>query len=146
MKKQSTADLPSVLRACGYKATPPRLAILKMLKEAKKPMSPHAIIEKLHRMIDQATIYRSLKAFKKSGIIKQIDLHHNHPHYELTEGQDHHHHIVCKNCGTIEDIEMHDTKSSEKGVLEKSKKFASIQNHALEFFGTCKACAKHETK
>ncbi len=142
MKKQSTADLPSVLRACGYKATPPRLAILKMLKEAKKPMSPHAIIEKLHRMIDQATIYRSLKAFKKSGIIKQIDLHHNHPHYELTEGQDHHHHIVCISCGTLEDFEYCDVDPLAAKVLNKSSKFKNIKEHSLELFGICKSCAK----
>ena len=57
--------------------------------------------------------------------------------FELLEGSGHHHHLVCDNCGAIEDIPL-----SEALLLNQVKKQTDFQvnSHMLEFFGLCPTC------
>jgi Fur family ferric uptake transcriptional regulator len=134
-------DFRRILRKSGHKATPSRLAILEVFQKAKEPLSAQGIIGLLSRNVDQATIYRTLKSLKEKGIIKQIDLRHNHAHYELTDIADHHH-LICLSCGKIENVEHHNVEAMERTILQNAKHFAEIKQHTLEFYGICKACAK----
>jgi Fe2+ or Zn2+ uptake regulation protein len=137
-------DLRSILRKSGYKATPSRLAILEVFQKNKNPMSAQVIINTLPSNTDQATVYRTLKSLKEKGLIKQIDLRHNHAHYELTNIAEHHH-LVCLSCGKIEDVHHCGIEEMEGTVLRSSKHFAEIRQHALEFYGICKSCARKIT-
>ena len=142
---QKKNNFRQLLRRSGYKATPSRLAILEAFRGAKKPLSAQGIIELLPRDIDQATIYRTLKSLKEKGILKPIDLRHNHAHYELTDIADHHH-LICLSCGRIENVEHHNVEAMERTILQNAKHFSEIRQHTLEFYGICKACAKKTTE
>jgi Fur family transcriptional regulator, ferric uptake regulator len=132
----------TVLRKSGYKATPSRIAILEIFKKSKKPLSAQEIIEQLPRRgTDQVTVYRTLKSFKEKGVVKQIDLRHNHAHYELANLAEHHH-LICLRCGKVEDVRHCGVEAIESSVLKSSKHFAEIKQHALEFYGICKACSR----
>lgn len=141
MAKSKRVDFQNTLRKAGYKATPSRLAVLTMLEKTKRPLSPHAVIDKLGKSMDQATIYRMLKAFKKCGIIRQVDFRHNHPHYELADMADHHH-LICLSCGLSEEILGCDVDSMRQSVLCQAKQFSEVSEHSLEFYGRCKRCAR----
>jgi Fe2+ or Zn2+ uptake regulation protein len=134
-------DLRNLLRKSGHKATPSRLAILDIFKKTRKPLSAQEIIDSLSRDTDQATVYRTLKSLKEKGIIKQIDLRHNHAHYELADMAEHHH-LICLQCGRIEDVMHCGVEAMESTILKSSRHFAEIRQHALEFYGICKSCAK----
>ena len=134
-------DYRGILRKSGYKATPSRLAILGVMKKSKSPMSAQEVIDSLPGDADQATVYRTLKSLKEKGIIKQIDLRHNHAHYELANLSEHHH-LVCMHCGRIEDVHHCGIEEIQGTVLKSSKYFSEIRQHALEFYGVCKTCAK----
>jgi Fe2+ or Zn2+ uptake regulation protein len=134
-------DFRNILRKSGYKATPSRMAILEVIKKNKNPMSAQEIIDALPSNTDQATVYRTLKSLKEKGLIKPIDLRHNHAHYELANIAEHHH-IICLSCGKIEDVHHCWVEEIQGTVLRGSKHFAEIQQHALEFYGLCKSCAE----
>jgi len=141
-KKMSKNDpLRDMLRKSGHKATPSRLAILTLFKKNRNPMSAQEIIGGLSRGTDQATVYRTLKSLKEKGVIKQIDLRHNHAHYELADIADHHH-LICLSCGRIEDVEHCGVDEIQSTILRSAKHFAEIKAHTLEFYGLCKACAR----
>jgi Fe2+ or Zn2+ uptake regulation protein len=129
-----------MLRARGLKATPARLAVLAALARAKRPMSAQAVIAALPRNADQATVYRTFHALKEKGLIRQIDLRHNHAHYEIM-GDDEHHHLVCLHCGRVEDVHRCWIEDMQPVVLRRAKHFARITQHALEFYGVCRSCA-----
>ena len=93
-----------MLRKSGSKATPSRLAILDVFKRTRNPMSAQEIMDALPQGTDQATVYRTLKSLKEKGLIRQIDLRHNHAHYELADIAEHHH-LICLRCGRIEKVE-----------------------------------------
>ncbi len=91
--------------------------------------------------IDQATVYRILEIFLKNGLVRLIQFKQDFAYYEIG-AQHHHHHIICKNCFKISDVENCDLSKVEKNILKKSG-FQSIQEHSLEFFGTCAECANN---
>ena len=130
-----------LLRKSGHKATPSRLAILDIFGKTRNPMSAQEIIEALPSDTDQATVYRTLKLLNEKGVIKQIDLRHNHAHYELANIAEHHH-LICLRCGRIEDVEHCGVEAVQSTILKNSKHFAEIKQHTLEFYGLCKTCAK----
>lgn len=133
------AGFRHMLRKCGSRATPARLLMLEALAQSKTPVSPQALIEKLDGAMDQATVYRIVAALKRAGLIRQIDLRHNHAHYELARTGEHHH-LVCTRCGRIEDVEECEVAATHAAILRRSKHFAEITQHALEFYGICKKC------
>lgn len=142
MKKMpNKAELRGILRKAGFKATLPRLAILAVIKRSKNPLSAQDIIERLGKGFDQTTIYRFMKNLSRVGIIRQVDLRRNHAHFEFFELDDHHH-LVCTNCGRIEDVTGCGVEDMYKTILNNIKGFAEIRQHSLEFYGVCNNCNK----
>jgi Fur family ferric uptake transcriptional regulator len=129
------------LHNSGYKATTARLAILELFKKSKTPLSAQEIIDALPNSIDQATVYRTFTSLKKKGIIHQIDLRHNHAHYELTDITEHHH-LICLECGKIEDVQHCNVDEIQATILRSSRHFSMIRQHTLEFYGVCKTCSR----
>jgi Fe2+ or Zn2+ uptake regulation protein len=135
-------NFATLLRQSGHKVTERRLSLLQVLAKADKPLAITDIIIELKSAMNQATIYRAVEALADVGILRRVDMQHAHTHYELALGGKHHHHLICKNCGKVEDVERCDVLAIEKNVLKKSKFFAQISDHSLEFFGFCTKCAK----
>lgn len=141
-EKYTTAE--EILVTNGLKITQARLSILNIFIKSKVPISAdniHQYLEKNKkiRIINDATIYRTLSSFEKSEILIKINLRKESDYFELNN--DHHHHIVCTNCGMIEDFT--ENKKIEKvlnNIIEKSTKFKNIKEHSLELFGICKVC------
>lgn len=91
--------------------------------------------------VDTVTVYRTLEAFKRVGLVAQVDLQLGRALYELKEGKSDHHHIVCVNCKKIEDFTGCDYRPIAQQALKQSKGFTKIINHSLELFGLCTLCA-----
>jgi Fe2+ or Zn2+ uptake regulation protein len=129
-----------ILRAHGYKITPPRVAVLGVLSRAKQPLSVRALMKALSaKNIGQASAYRTLQLLVEKDVVRPVDLRHDHVHYELVP-QDDHHHAICTRCGRVADI-----TGCDVGPLTRAAKrnagFASISHHAIELFGICENCA-----
>lgn len=140
-KIKDKTKFQALLRKSGYKATPSRLMVLSLLGKGHRPMSAQGVIDALGNAMDQATVYRIFKDLKTKGLVRQVDLRHNHAHYELVKTTDHHH-LICMYCGKIEDVNGCGALEMQGAVLRHSKHFSTIKQHALEFYGACKACAK----
>jgi Fur family transcriptional regulator, ferric uptake regulator len=134
-------EYAELLRKRGLKATSRRLYLLSLLAKAKSPMSTHELKSAWKKgATDVVTLYRALEALVTVHIVRRVDLRHGHTDYELITPGEHHHHLVCTRCGTIEDFEQCPV-DIEQLALKRSTKFASLREHALEFFGTCNTCA-----
>ena len=133
-------DFPALLRKSGLRATGGRIQLLKALAREKKPITIDELKEKLGDNLDTVTLYRALEALKSARIVERMDLQHGHAHYELLAGRSHHHHVVCRSCGSVEDIEVPHAAQLEKEAERHAKKFAVIDVYSLEFFGLCNNC------
>lgn len=129
-----------LLEHAGIKSTEARIEVLKIIKNAKKPIDSASIIEEMEKKspeTNRVTIFRVINLFAEEGIINKCEFEEGKARYELSS-LPHHHHIVCSNCGKIEDIEGCEISEVE-AQLEKRFNF-KINSHRLEFFGHCKKC------
>jgi Fe2+ or Zn2+ uptake regulation protein len=120
------------LKESGSKLTYQRKTVLEQLFLSHKPLTLNEIHGKCKK-IDFTSVYRSTKLFKEIGIAEEIIFADKKVRYKLTSN-DHNHHIMCSNCGEIEELPV--------CLLSDIKKITKykITNHTLEFLGLCPKC------
>jgi len=120
------------IRACGYKATPQRLAILEAIAAEQ-----HQSLEGIRARcpgVGMVTVYRTLGLLSGLGLVRRLDLGAG-PRYELAE--DHHHHLICEGCGKITEFEQ--CPLELRGLSIAIDDF-QVRAHSLEVYGTCSDC------
>ena len=126
------------LKNTGLKATLPRLKILEVFQTgAQRHMSAEDVFRVLlqdRSDVGLATVYRVLAQFEQAGILSRNHFESGKSVYELNEGQ-HHDHLVCLDCGRVEEFYDADIKSRQHEVA-KAKGFA-IADHALSLYANC---------
>jgi len=126
------------LRAAGLSATNQRVALLRALRSLKQPESVEELARRLRATMNTTTVYRALEQLIGAGLARRIELGENYARFEAT-GR-HHHHLVCRSCGKIEDVSICIPATLTSRILKTRSGFASVEDHALEFFGICRAC------
>lgn len=134
-------SIAGALKNVGLRATPHRMALLGTLATARTPKTADEIRGRMGR-VDLVTVYRNLESLAKAGLVREVRFKDAAARYELADDAGHHHHLVCTGCGAVDELEDCDVSAIEKTALKKSRNFASIDEHALEFFGTCRSCAR----
>jgi len=126
-----------ILREHNLKATPQRLAIADILYSYG-----HINIESLYEMmikkfnsVSLATIYKNINLMIENSFIQEVKIPNAKSVYELTKTA--HSHLVCENCGEVEDISL-DLDGIIKYAEERSN--FKIYKTALVFSGLCKKC------
>ncbi len=136
----NTALLRNLFREKKLSLSHPRLLIYQELSSASSLLSPLEIYQNLvkkKKKIGLTSIYRSLELFGSLGIVFKIA---NGPsvRYKLCELENHHHHIVCKTCGSVVELDFCDISNWSKKVTESTG--YQVVDHQLNFFGFCKDC------
>ena len=129
------------LKATGLKATLPRLKILDIFQ---KHVSRHLSAEDVYRIlladnqdIGLATVYRVLTQFEQAGILTRNYFETSKAVYELNEG-DHHDHIVCINCGKVEEFQDAEIERHQQEVAKRLG--FELVEHNLALYGRCSTC------
>ena len=131
-------DTVERLKSAGLVATKQRITLLERLTNASRPLSVEELSKKMQQHMNMTTVYRALDQLVEAGLVRRLDLRDNHARYEVA-GK-HHHHVVCTSCGDVADVSVCLPRSFFTRVRTSQKQFATIEDHALEFFGTCVQC------
>lgn len=135
----ASEQIISQLRTAGYKITPPRLAVLRVIEQDGEHLNPTAILSRarsIHPGVGRATVYRTLELLTQLQVIRPIYVGENGPTYIRAEGG--HHHLVCSACGAVVDFEQ---CVADQMVQELTERFGfEIKSHLLEFYGLCNSC------
>lgn len=128
------------LKNKGYRITAARSSIISLFEKNLKPVSPtsiHNILQKIGVFVNITTVYREIDFLLENNIIEKVPLKDSELYYELKD-REHHHHLMCSDCGVIEDIVL----ESEKTLLEEAHSLSNfeINRHSIAFFGKCKKC------
>lgn len=126
----------------NYKLTSQRQNILDVLmKNFGEHFSAEELYEKVKEInpdIGLATVYRTLELMCQLGIAHQLDFDSTYKRYELTPEGQHHHHLICIECGKI--IEFNDkVLEGFEEKLENEYQF-DIVEHRIKFYGRCNQC------
>ncbi|HEU5143704.1 MAG TPA: Fur family transcriptional regulator [Dermatophilaceae bacterium] len=134
-----TREPAALLREASLRVTRPRVAVLEQLER-----NPHADVEtvaaavrsELGKVSTQA-IYDVLHALTVAGLVRRIEPAGSPTRYELRVG-DNHHHLVCRSCGAIADVEC---AVGERPCLHASDDHGYLIDEAeVTYWGLCTAC------
>ena len=86
--------------------------------------------------VSLGTVYRNLRVLCGQGQIREVRSGANFSRFEIAGRR--HYHLICRNCGRIEDCEMPVDESLDRKV----QPFTSfkVEQHRLEFIGLCDRC------
>ena len=120
----------------GHRATGSRRLVL----EAVVEMPAHFTVDDVLRQargVGRATVFRTMKLLLDLNVVCRVLMEDGSLHYRLS-ARGHHHHLVCTNCGRVEDFTQCDV-SGLVGELARSMNY-EIEGHWLEVYGRCASC------
>ena len=133
------------LRAAGKRITPQRELILKVLAQSGAHLDANDIFERvrhLDKRLSLSTVYRTLNAFKATGVVRELHLDREHHHYEL-DAKDGHSHLVCMECGRVVEVGSDAFEQVAEATAEVHDfEIASAQ---VELVGYCAECRKSQS-
>jgi Fur family ferric uptake transcriptional regulator len=101
-----TSDPAARLRSVSLRVTRPRLAVLEALRDHRH-VDTDAVIALVRAdlpAVSHQAIYDVLRALTEAGLVRRIQPAGATARYESRVG-DNHHHVVCRSCGAIADVE-----------------------------------------
>ncbi len=126
------------LRKAGLKVTLPRLKILEILEGS--PMHHLSAEEIYKRLLDSsediglATVYRVLTQFETAGLVTRHHFEDGMAVFEINHGS-HHDHIVCVDCGQVEEFVDADIEARQQGIAQRLG--YRIEAHSMVLYGRC---------
>ena len=95
-----------LLRASGLRVTRPRLAVLDVLTQGGH-LEAEEVTRQVRQRLDSVSVqavYDVLGALSRAGLARRIEPAGSPARFEARVG-DNHHHLVCRGCCTIEDVD-----------------------------------------
>lgn len=126
------------LKKKGLRQSRTRKLLVEIFTKSQKPVSAIDLLAEFNVPANKTTIYRELYTLVDQNVLREVDFGDGTKRYELASDT-HHHHLICSNCKTVEDIDLKtDLEKDEKDIENKTG--FKISFHSLEFFGLCKKC------
>ncbi|ROR71933.1 Fur family transcriptional regulator [Bogoriella caseilytica] len=124
----------------GRRQTFQKTVILRVLNEVDGFISAQDLHRRLEAAGDHvglATVYRHLNALAELGEVDAVPLGQSQV-FRACRGPEHHHHLVCEDCGRVEEVEAPDEGWLSRVAGERG---FTLQRHLLEGYGRCGQCA-----
>jgi Fur family peroxide stress response transcriptional regulator len=102
--------------------------------------SPEEIYGKVRQKIPSislATIYKNIRTFLDSGLLREVSLHHGS--LRLENDQRPHHHLVCVRCKAITDL--HEQGVEPVRLRQRLPQGFRVKRIAVDILGICATCS-----
>lgn len=135
----ASTDVSDLLRQASLRVTGPRVAVLTALAA-----HPHADVDTVATAarrelgsVSTQAVYDVLRALTEAQLVRRIEPAGSPARFEVRVG-DNHHHIVCRDCGAIADV---DCAVGDAPCLEASQTHGFVIDEAeVTFWGLCPSC------
>jgi Fur family peroxide stress response transcriptional regulator len=132
-------DLEQAFAQSGLRRTPQRWDVLEFLVTHRA----HATADEIYRAVNRtgvrlsrATVYNTLDALVKGGLVRQLAGDQG-ARFDATLHR--HHHFVCDQCGSVEDIDWFDLpRQTRRSALGNR----TLREYEVTFRGVCESCSK----
>ena len=136
-----TADVAEKLHTRGFRLTPQRHLILEVIRQAEDHITPEQVFSRVHAQnpaVSRATIYRTLEFLCKLRLVVAMQWA-GQTYYEIA-GEEPHHHLICRNCGDIVQIDDTLIEMLTDNIYRKHHFKVDMDHIAL--FGLCEDCRR----
>lgn len=135
----NVSEALAILKDKGFKYTDKRELMLNILAQEGRYLSAKAVLEQMKASFPQLsvdTVYRNLTLLHELDILEATELNGERLYRMVCAGDDHHHHLICTECGKTKKIDicpMHAMFGRPEGF--------QITGHKFEIYGVCDGCA-----
>ena len=136
-------DWSGILARDGHRLTRSRRAIIAVLQQTQKPLSPREILSLARQSVaklDLVTVYRTLDLLSSSYLVRRIH-HIDGCHAYLAARQGHHHAIICEKCGRAAEFRGDNDLSELLTRVERETGYV-VKQHLLQLTGLCPGCTQ----
>ena len=131
------------LREAGFRAGGARAAVLDLMAGQDCCASAQEIHEqparRASRSVGIASVYRVLEVLSELRLVQRVDVGDGIARFEpASPGGDHHHHVVCEDCGKVEPFS---DPSLERAIASASGRLGyNVDAHEVVLRGECGDC------
>jgi Fur family transcriptional regulator, ferric uptake regulator len=133
----------AALGDAGYHSGGARLAVIELLARQDCAMTAIEIDDQLratNQAVGRASVYRTLEQLEELKLVQRLEMGRGMASYErIAPSGEHHHHVVCENCGRVEPFEDPGLERAI-GRLEDRVGF-EVSEHEVVLRGRCPRCA-----
>ena len=133
------SELESVIRRLeelDHRVTPSRVAVIAAVLSHSGHFTVDDVVRQA-RGVGRATVFRTMRLLLEVDVVCRVLLEDGSLHYRLS-ARGHHHHLVCRSCGRVEDFSTCDVSSLVRDLTRSTE--YEIEGHWLEFYGRCATC------
>ncbi len=127
----------------GVRATRQRAAIIALLDTVDEFRSAQELHDELRRRgenIGLTTVYRTLQSLSAAELVDMVRTDTGESVYRRCAAHDHHHHLVCRSCGSAVEVSGREVEAWAAEVAQ-AHGFSNV-SHTIELFGTCADCRR----
>lgn len=129
-------------------ATPARMTrqqravrdLLSRTGEFRSAQELHAQLQSEGDRIGLATVYRALGRLADTDQVDVLVAPDGEARYRLCRSEEHHHHLVCRSCGTTVEVAAPQVEAWARSVATDAG-FTDV-SHTVEVFGLCPRCSR----
>jgi len=133
----------TILQNQGYRMTPQRIAVLRILTESGCHMTPIEVYQQAQQELPgmtEPTVYRTLNFLSAQGLLLAAHVGGGQLVYEIALRD--HHHLICRECGVTFEI-GHELLAQLYENLKDQTGF-QINSMHVTFFGLCPRCQEQK--
>jgi Fur family transcriptional regulator, ferric uptake regulator len=134
----------AVLAEHGHRAGGARAAVIETLGRHGGCVDADELVGTLRgegTRVGVASVYRALGLLAALGVLQRVPVAGGSARYELLgPGGDHHHHLVCDDCGATMAFEDEALERAIGGVSRRTE--YAVQVHDVTLHGTCPDCQR----
>lgn len=131
------------LREQNLPVTAQRLAVAEVLLASDRHLSAEEVVRELvaaGRPVGTATVYRTIDTLLESGLLVERDFGEGFRRFEPARDIPHHEHLVCAQCGRVE--EFRDERLERMTTIVAESRGFARQRHRLVIHGICRDCQR----
>jgi Fur family transcriptional regulator, ferric uptake regulator len=129
------------LRATGRRSGAARAAVVDLLADESCCLSAQELHVRLGSggaKVGVASVYRALDQLAGLGLVQRVDVGDGIARYERVQADDHHHHVVCDDCGRVEPFA---DESLERAISQATGRLGyDVSGHEIVLRGACADC------
>ena len=119
-----------------------RDAVIKAFSSANQHLTVDELFERTRKLdpkVGYTTVWRTLKLLESLGLASPQKFHDGQTRYEFIEEKKHHDHLICINCGHLEEFLNPRIEEIQKQIAAVHK--FTITSHKMELYGYCNKCS-----
>jgi Fur family transcriptional regulator, ferric uptake regulator len=130
------------VRVAGYRGGAAQRAVVGLLAEEDCCLTAQEIFDRLRaegRRVSLASVYRTLDLLSELGRVQRVEVGQGSARFERAAADNHHHHLVCDDCGRVDAFSDDRLERAIKGIAGQVG--YAVDAHEVVLHGACGDCS-----